>query len=91
MDENNDKKDDKEEADRENPASNNRVKVSLPITDAEMVIHHQNTRDSNACVKGEPGCNSNSTKIKNIYQYIHLMEQHEMTQGLGRVRIFEYF
>ena len=33
----------KKEADRENPASNNRVKVSLPITDAEMVIHHQNT------------------------------------------------
>ena len=28
---------------RENPASNERVKVSLPITDAEMVIHHQNT------------------------------------------------
>ena len=43
VDENNDKKDDKEEADRENSASNNRVKVSLPITDAEMVIHHQNT------------------------------------------------
>lgn len=43
VDENNDKKDDKEEADRKNPASNNRVKVSLPITDAEMVIHHQNT------------------------------------------------
>ena len=91
VDENNDKKDDKEEADRENPASNNRVKVSLPITDAEMVIHHQKYCDSNACVEGEPGCNRNSTKIKVTYINIHLIEQHEMSQGLGRVRIFEYF
>ena len=40
---NNNKKEDKDEADRENLGSNNRVKISLPITDAEMVIHHQNT------------------------------------------------
>lgn len=43
VDENNKKEDQEKAADEENSASIERVKVSLPITDAEMVIHHQNT------------------------------------------------